>query len=82
LAPPPRFSSLSTDERLASSAVPPLARLALNDTTFAALCRRWSDGELVELVALVGFYRMVSGFLNTMGVEPEKGLPGWPASAG
>jgi len=49
------------------------------DATFAALRRRWNDAELVELVALVGFYRMVSGFLNTMGVEPEKGLPGWPA---
>jgi alkylhydroperoxidase family enzyme len=51
------------------------------DTTFAALRRRWSDAELVELVALAGFYRMVSGFLNTLGVEPEDGLPGWPPSA-
>jgi alkylhydroperoxidase family enzyme len=50
------------------------------DATFDALRRRWNDAELVELVALVGFYRMVSGFLNTMGVEPEKGLPGWPSS--
>jgi alkylhydroperoxidase family enzyme len=48
------------------------------DVTFAALRRRWNDAELVELVALVGFYRMVSGFLNTLGVEPEDGLPGWP----
>jgi 4-carboxymuconolactone decarboxylase len=52
-----------------------------SDATFAALRRRWNDAELVELVALVGFYRMVSGFLNTMGIEPEDGLPGWPASA-
>jgi alkylhydroperoxidase family enzyme len=50
------------------------------DATFAALRRRWSDGELVELVALTCFYRMVSGFLNTLGVEPEDGLPGWPAA--
>jgi alkylhydroperoxidase family enzyme len=49
------------------------------DATFDALRRRWNDAELVELVALVGFYRMVSGFLNTMGVQPEDGLPGWPA---
>ena len=52
------------------------------DATFAALRRRWTDAELVELVILVGFYRMVSAFLNTMGVEPEDGLPGWPAPAG
>ena len=48
------------------------------DATVAALRRRWNDAELVELVALAGFYRMVSGFLNTLGVEPEAGLPGWP----
>jgi len=49
------------------------------EATFAALQGRWSEAEIVELVALVGFYRMVSGFLNTLGVEPEEGLPGWPA---
>jgi 4-carboxymuconolactone decarboxylase len=49
-----------------------------SDATFAALRRRWNDAELVELVALVGFYRMVSGLLNTLGVAPEDGLPGWP----
>ena len=49
------------------------------DATFAALRPRWSEAEIVELVALVGFYRMVSGLLNTLGVEPEEGLPGWPA---
>jgi alkylhydroperoxidase family enzyme len=48
------------------------------DATFAALRQRWSDAELVELVCLAGFYRMVSGFLNTLGVQPEAGLPGWP----
>jgi alkylhydroperoxidase family enzyme len=50
-----------------------------SEATFAALRRRWNDAELVELVALAGFYRMVSGFLNTFGVEPEDGLPGWPS---
>ena len=49
------------------------------EATFAALRRRWSEPEIVELVALVGFYRMVSGMLNTLGVQPEDGLPGWPA---
>ena len=50
-----------------------------SEATFAALRRRWSEPEIVELVALVGFYRMVSGLLNTLGVQPEEGLPGWPA---
>jgi len=50
----------------------------VSDATFAALRERWNDAELVELVALAGFYRMVSGILNALGVEPEPGLPGWP----
>ncbi|MCA1845477.1 MAG: carboxymuconolactone decarboxylase family protein [Actinobacteria bacterium] len=53
-----------------------------SDATFAALRNRWSDAELVELMCLVGFYRMVSGFLNTLGVAPEAGLPGWPDGSG
>lgn len=38
----------------------------------------WSDAELCELVLLVGLYRMVAGFLNTMGVELDPNTPGWP----
>lgn len=52
----------------------------VSDATFAALRDRWNDAELVELVALAGFYRMVSGILNALGVEPEPGLPGWPST--
>jgi hypothetical protein len=33
---------------------------------------------LVELVVVAGFYRLVSGFLNTMGVQLDAGVPGWP----
>ena len=52
----------------------------VSDATFDALRRRWSEAELVELVLLAGFYRMVSGFLNSFGVQAEDGLPGWPSS--
>lgn len=50
----------------------------VSDITWAALRARWDDAALVELVALAGFYRMVSGFLNTMGVQLDDGIPGWP----
>jgi len=70
------------DEALIALADEICADDCAGDATWAALRRRWNDAELVELVALAGFYRMVSGFLNTMGVEPEDGLPGWPAPAG
>jgi len=70
------------DEALIALADEICADDCAGDATFAALRRRWNDAELVELVALAGFYRMVSGFLNTLGVEPEPGLPGWPPPAG
>ncbi|MEO1062964.1 MAG: carboxymuconolactone decarboxylase family protein [Actinomycetota bacterium] len=54
------------------------ARDCASDTTWAALRPRWSDAELVELVICAGFYRLVSGFLNTFGVPLDDGVPGWP----
>jgi 4-carboxymuconolactone decarboxylase len=46
--------------------------------TWAALAARWGEEELLELVVLAGFYRLVSGFLNTVGVQLEPGTAGWP----
>jgi alkylhydroperoxidase family enzyme len=51
------------------------------DATWEALRPRWTDEQLVELVVTAGFYRMVSGFLNTMGVQLDDGVPGWPKGA-
>ncbi len=50
----------------------------VTDATFAALAQRWNDAELMELVVTAGFYRLVSGFLNTFGVQLDEGVPGWP----
>lgn len=50
----------------------------VSDLTFARLRQRWNEAELVELVICAGFYRMVSGFLNTMGVPLDDGVSGWP----
>lgn len=50
----------------------------VSDATWCGLAARWSDPELVELLILAGFYRMVCGFLNAAGVQPESGVPGWP----
>jgi alkylhydroperoxidase family enzyme len=52
-----------------------------SDATWEALRGRWSDQQLVELVVVAGFYRLVSGFLNTMGVQLDDGVPGWPPGA-
>jgi alkylhydroperoxidase family enzyme len=57
--------------------------LAANDCvsngTWLALTQRWNDAELVELLIVAGFYRLVSGFLNSAGVQLDDGVPGFPA---
>ncbi len=42
--------------------------------------RGWSgvDAQLVELLVVAGFYRLVSGFLNSTGVQLDDGIPGFP----
>jgi len=50
----------------------------VGDTTWSALAARWSDAELVELLIVAGFYRLVSGFLNSAGVQLDSGVPGFP----
>jgi alkylhydroperoxidase family enzyme len=52
----------------------------VSDATWAAL-GRWNHAERVELVVLAGFYRLVSGFLNSFGVELDAGVPGWPTTS-
>jgi alkylhydroperoxidase family enzyme len=34
----------------------------------------------IAVIALIGFYRMVAGLLNSLGVQPEDDLPGWPSA--
>jgi 4-carboxymuconolactone decarboxylase len=50
----------------------------VSDETWAQLASTWSPTQLVELVLLTGLFRMVSGFLNSAGVQREPGIPGWP----
>jgi 4-carboxymuconolactone decarboxylase len=48
------------------------------DQTWAELSGRYTEAELLELLALIGFYRMTAGILNSAGVEAEPGVAGWP----
>lgn len=50
----------------------------VGDATWSALAERWSEAELVELLIVAGFYRLVSGFLNSAGVQLDDGVPGFP----
>jgi 4-carboxymuconolactone decarboxylase len=49
-------------------------------STWATLAERWNDEQLLELLVLAGFYRLVSGMLNSVGVALEPGTAGWPAT--
>ncbi|MEY4044721.1 MAG: hypothetical protein RL644_989, partial [Actinomycetota bacterium] len=49
-----------------------------SDDVWGRLAAVHAPDVLVELVVVAGFYRLVSGFLNTMGVQLDAGVPGWP----
>jgi 4-carboxymuconolactone decarboxylase len=50
----------------------------VSDATWSQLVTRWTEPELIEMVITAGFYRLVSGFLNSIGVQLDPGVPGWP----
>ena len=47
----------------------------VSDETWSALAATLDDVQLIELLALIGFYRMNAGMLNSMGVQPEPWSP-------
>lgn len=50
----------------------------VSDDTWDALRRDWDEQQIIELIITAGFYRLVSGFLNSTGVPLDDGVPGWP----
>lgn len=51
----------------------------VSDTTWDSLTNRWNDAEIIELIVTAGFYRLVSGLLNSTGVPLDDGVPGFPS---
>jgi alkylhydroperoxidase family enzyme len=54
------------------------AAARLEDPTWEAVHAAHGDLGSIELIMLAGFYRMLAGFLNTLRVELDPGVPGWP----
>ncbi|MGI8608318.1 MAG: carboxymuconolactone decarboxylase family protein [Candidatus Dormibacteria bacterium] len=54
---------------------------AVSQETWDALMTRWDVPTVMELLLLAGFYRLVSGYLNSVQVALEPATPGWPAGA-
>jgi alkylhydroperoxidase family enzyme len=44
----------------------------VSDELWAELAERWPEPQLVELLCLAGFYRLVSYLCNALRVEPEE----------
>lgn len=53
----------------------------VSDGTWNTLTPDWTEEQLVELLVVAGFYRLVSGFLNSAGVQLDAGVPSWPQGA-
>jgi 4-carboxymuconolactone decarboxylase len=51
----------------------------VSEVTWTRLQKCWSDAQLLELLVLAGYYRLVSGMLNSIGVALEPDSPGWPS---
>ena len=57
------------------------AGTTVDDDTWATLRSFYDEAQALEATMLVGFYRMMAGFVNTIGVEREPGVPGWFTNA-
>ena len=50
----------------------------VSDATWADLAQHFEAALVMEYVAAALSYRLVSGLLNTCGVQLDEGVPGWP----
>jgi 4-carboxymuconolactone decarboxylase len=75
-------SDWSDDDRALVDMVDELcAADVVSESTWQRLSSRWSDDQMLELLVLAGYYRLVSGLLNSVGVALESDTPGWPEGA-
>jgi alkylhydroperoxidase family enzyme len=55
-----------------------LDRSQVSAETWAVLAKKFSSAELVELLLVAGFWRMIAGYLKTAEVPLDPGVPSWP----
>jgi alkylhydroperoxidase/carboxymuconolactone decarboxylase family protein YurZ len=70
------------DQLLIAAADEMAVTAQLSDVTWTPLSAVYSPAQLEEIVLLPGFYRMMAGFINTVGVELEPGVADWPSEGG
>ncbi len=52
----------------------------IRDSTWAEVTEHFSAGDIVQLIAAAGCYRLICGLANSTGVELDEGVPGWPSA--
>lgn len=57
------------------------AQALISDDTWAALSKQYSVQQMMDYVFTVGQYNLVSMALNSLGVEREEGVAGFPKDA-
>jgi alkylhydroperoxidase family enzyme len=50
----------------------------ITDATWKALSKQYNEQQLIDVVMTVGQYNLVSMTLNTLGVQLDPGVPGFP----
>jgi len=50
----------------------------ITDATWNALAKRYSQQQLMDVIATVGGYNLLAMFLNSLGVQLDEGVPGFP----
>lgn len=74
----PTTPGLSELDRLLLQATDELHNDAhVSDATWSGLSKLLSTQQLMDVVFTVGQYNLVSMALNSFGVQPDAGLPGW-----
>ncbi len=51
------------------------ARRRVSDPTWESLRPAYSDGQLIELLMLIGHYEMLAGVINSLGIQPDAAAP-------
>ena len=54
----------------------------VTDATWTEAARHLSAADIIHVLTAAGCYRLVSGFLNSAGVQLDDGVPGWPTGPG
>lgn len=78
----PGSAEWSAKDRALLAAVDDLHdRFRIGDATWATLAESYDYQQLIEICMIVGQYHMVAFTLNSLGIEPEPGVPRPPRTA-